>query len=100
MVLGNSQAAFNRDQLATIALLIHENLGSSYAARDQCLQFPLIAVELKSQAKNGILYAAISQFVGAGAIALHGHLELWSRTFGFVQPRPQRISILLDDYGP
>ncbi|KAL8728484.1 MAG: hypothetical protein Q9166_005382 [cf. Caloplaca sp. 2 TL-2023] len=99
LAFGNSEAAFNRNQLAAIGLLVHDQSGTSYAVPDQCLQFPFLNVEFKSQAKNGTLYIATNQAAGAGAIAMNGYLELMSRSFGldsFDFNEPLFFSVTMD----
>lgn len=81
LALGNSQSAFNRNQPATIDLVI-DKFGTSYAKPDSYLRFPFLDVEFKSQAKNGTLCVATSQVAGAGPIAMNGNLELMSLSFG------------------
>lgn len=82
LTFGYSKPAFNDEQLVAIDLLVHDELGTSYAVPDSCLHFPFLTVEFKSQATNGTLYVATNQVAGAGAIAMQGYLELMSRSFG------------------
>ena len=96
---GNSTIAFNKNQLATIDLLVHDQFGSSYAVPDQALQFPFLIIEFKSQAKNGTLHVATNQAAGAGAIVMNSHLELMSRSVGldnFDFDNPQFFSVTMD----
>ena len=99
LAFGISEAAFNRNQLAAIGLLVHDQFGTSYAAPDQGLHFPFLNVEFKSQAKNGTLYVATNQAAGAGAIAMNGYLELMLRSFGldsFNFNEPLFFSVTMD----
>jgi hypothetical protein len=76
---GYSQSAFTDHQLGAIDLLVDE-FGKSYAMPDENLRFPFLSVEFKSQANGGTHYTATNQVAGAGAIALHGYMELMRRS--------------------
>lgn len=99
LAFGYSEAAFTRNQLGTIDLLVDGQFGRSYAVPDKNLLFPFLGVEFKSQAKNGTHYIATNQVAGAGAAALHGNLELMQRSFGankFDYNEPQFFSVTMD----
>ena len=73
--------------------------GKSFASPDGVLLFPFLIFELKSQAKEGSLYTGTNQAAGAGAIAMNGILELWSRSFGldsFDFNEPRVFSVTMD----
>jgi hypothetical protein len=98
LVFGYSEAAFTRNQLGTIDLLIDKS-GQSYAVPDKELRFPFLDVDFKSQAKNGTHYIATNQAAGAGAAALNGNLELTRRSFGVEKldfNEPQFFSLTMD----
>lgn len=63
-----------------IDFLVDDDFGGSYAMPDDSLLFPFLSVEFKSQAKGGTHYIASKQVANAGAIALHGYLELMQRS--------------------
>lgn len=99
LAFGYSEAAFSRNQLGTIDLLVDDQFGRSYTVPDQKLRFPFLDVEFKSQAKSGTHYIATNQVAGAGAIALNGNLELIRRSFGaesFDFDEPQFFSVTMD----
>lgn len=99
LAFGYAEAAFTRNQLGTIDLLIDDQFGRSYVVPDQKLRFPFLDVEFKSQAKNGTHYNATNQVAGAGAIALNGSVELMQRSFGmedFDYDEPQFFSVTMD----
>ena len=96
---GYSEAAFTRNQLGIIDLLVDDQFGRSYAVPDQKIRFPFLEIEFKSQAKNGTHYVATNQAAGAGAIALTGYMDLIQRSFGletFDFEEPVYFSISLD----
>lgn len=100
LAFGYSQAAFNKEQLTTIDLLVDDQFGCSFAVPDQKLLFPFLAVEFKSQAENGTLYVATNQVASAGAIAMNANMKLQSRSFGldsFDFDEPQFFSVTLDN---
>ncbi|KAI1127175.1 hypothetical protein F5Y10DRAFT_243320, partial [Nemania abortiva] len=74
-----SEAAFNLQQLDTIGHLVQTENELSFASPHYQLRFPFASIEYKSQAMDGTVRVATNQGVGAGAVALHGYLELWSR---------------------
>ena len=99
LAFGYSEAAFSRNQLATIDFLVEDQFGRSYAVPDQKLRFPFLDVEFKSQAKSGTHYVATNQVAGAGAVALNGSLELIRRSFGadsFDFDESQFFSVTMD----
>jgi hypothetical protein len=99
LAFGYSEAAFTRNQLGTIDLLVDDQFGRSYAVPDKKLQFPFLDIDFKSQAKNGTHYIATNQAAGAGAVALNGHLELMRRSFGVDNldyNEPQFFSVTMD----
>ena len=99
LAFGYSEAAFTRNQLGTIDLLVDDQFGQSYAVPDQKVRFPFLQIEFKSQAKNGTHYIATNQAAGAGAIALNGNLELMQRSFGlkkFDYEEPLYFSVTID----
>ncbi|KAF7506133.1 hypothetical protein GJ744_012197 [Endocarpon pusillum] len=99
LVFGYSEAAFTRNQLGTIDLLVDDQFGRSYAVPDQKIRFPFLDIEFKSQAKNGTHYIATNQAAGAGTIALNGNMELIQRSFGmgkFDYDEPQYFSVTMD----
>ena len=99
LAFGYSQAAFTRDQLGTIELLVDDQFGRSYAVPDQKLRFPFLDIEFKSQAKNGTHYVATNQTANAGALALNGSIDLIQRSFGmekFDYEEPQFFSVTMD----
>jgi len=99
LTFGYSRAAFTRNQLGTIDLLVDDQFGRSHAIPDQKIRFPFLQVEFKSQAKNGTHYIAANEAAGAGAIALNGNMNLIQRSFGidkFDYEEPQYFSISMD----
>ena len=99
LAFGYSAAAFTRNQLGTIDLLINDQFGQSYAVPDSLVRFPFLQIEFKSQAKNGTHYIATNQAAGAGAIALNGDLDLMQRSFGlhnFDYEEPRYFSVTID----
>lgn len=99
LAFGYSQAAFTRNQLGTIELLVDDQFGRSFAVPDQKLRFPFLDIEFKSQAKNGTHYIATNQTAGAGAITLSGNMDLTQRSFGTEKidyEEPQFFSVTLD----
>ena len=99
LAFGYSEAAFTRNQLGAIDLLVDDQFGQSYAVPDKKLRFPFLDVEFKSQAKNGTHYVATNQVAGAGAIALIGNMDLMQRSFGmkdFDYNEPQFFSVTMD----
>ncbi|KAK5401673.1 hypothetical protein LTR06_011037 [Exophiala xenobiotica] len=99
LAFGYSEAAFTRNQLGTIDLLVDDQFGRSYAVPDQKVRFPFLEIEFKSQAKNGTHYIATNQAAGAGAIALNGYMDLMQRSYGmkkFDYEEPVYFSISMD----
>ncbi|KIW14166.1 hypothetical protein PV08_06947 [Exophiala spinifera] len=99
LVFGYSETAFTRNQRATIELLIDDQFGRSYAIPDENVHFPFLEIEFRSQAKNGTHYVATNQAAGAGAIALHGRMDLTqrsSRIQTFEYNEPQYFSVSMD----
>ncbi|KAL8861014.1 MAG: hypothetical protein Q9178_002527 [Gyalolechia marmorata] len=99
LAFGYSEAAFSRNQLGTIDLLVNDQFGRSYAVPDYKLRFPFLDIEFKSQAKSGTHYIATNQVAGAGAVALNSNLELIRRSFGaenFDFDEPRFFSITMD----
>lgn len=99
LAFGYSEAAFTRDQLGTIDLLIDDQYGRSFATPDQKLKFPFLDIEFKSQAKHGTHYVATNQAAGAGAIALNGNMDLMQRIYGtegLDYDEPQFFSVTMD----
>ncbi|OAL38194.1 hypothetical protein AYO20_02646 [Fonsecaea nubica] len=82
LAFGYSEAAFTRNQLGTIGLLVDDQFGRSYAVPDQKVRFPFLEIEFKSQAQNGTHYVATNQAAGAGSVALNGYIDLIQRSFG------------------
>ena len=80
LAFGYSEGAFTLNQRPIFNLLVQDPLGSSFACPDRDLRFPFLAVEFKSQAKDGSHYTAFNQAAGAGAIAMNGTSELLSRS--------------------
>ncbi|KAL7919363.1 hypothetical protein ACQKWADRAFT_315710 [Trichoderma austrokoningii] len=80
LVFGYSKHAFSRTELRTMELLVQSPRGKSFASPDGVLLFPFLILEFKSQAKEGSLYTGTNQAAGAGAIAMNGIRELWSRS--------------------
>ena len=99
LAFGYSQAAFTRNQLGTIKLLVDDEYGRSFAVPDQKLHFPFLCIEFKSQAKNGTHYLATNQAAGAGAVAVRGTMDLTERSFGLQRldyEEPQFFSVTID----
>ncbi|KIX97459.1 uncharacterized protein Z520_06911 [Fonsecaea multimorphosa CBS 102226] len=100
LAFGYSEAAFTRNQLGTIDLLVNAQFGRSYAIPDQKIRFPFLEIEFISQAKNGTHYIATNRAAGAGAIALNGSLDLIQRSSHgmgkFDYNEPQYFSITMD----
>ena len=99
LAFGYSATAYTEDQLGVIELLVDDQFGRSYAVPDQKLHFPFLDIEFKSQAKNGTHYVATNEAAGAGAIALHGTMDLMQRSFGMESindDEPQFFSISMD----
>ena len=99
LAFGYSEAAFTRNQLGTIDLLVDDLFGRSFAVPDQKVRFPFLEIEFKSQAKNGTHYIATNQAAGAGAVALSGYMDLMQRSFGLEKvdyEEPVYFSISLD----
>ncbi|KAI4148760.1 MAG: hypothetical protein LQ340_004958 [Diploschistes diacapsis] len=101
LAFGYSEGAFNPNQRPIFNLLVQDPLGSSFACPDRDLRFPFLAVEFKSQAKDGSHYTAFNQAAGAGAIAMNGALELLSRgksadDVDFDSDEPQFFSVTID----
>ena len=99
LAFGYSARAFSPYELRIIELLVQSPHGKSFASPDGVLRFPFIIFEFKSQAKEGSLHTGTNQAAGAGAIALKGILELWSRSFGldsFDFNEPRFFSVIMD----
>ncbi|KIW79873.1 hypothetical protein Z517_06488 [Fonsecaea pedrosoi CBS 271.37] len=99
LAFGYSEAAFTRNQLGTIGLLVDDQFGRSYAVPDQKVRFPFLEIEFKSQAQNGTHYIATNQAAGAGAVALNGYIDLIQRSFGmeeFDYEEPRYFSVTID----
>lgn len=99
LAFGYSKHAFSLTELRTIELLVQSPHGKSFASPDGVLLFPFLIFEFKSQAKEGSLYTGTNQAAGAGAIAMNGILELWSRSFGldsFDFNEPRVFSVTMD----
>ena len=99
LAFGYSEEAFTPNQRPIFNLLVQDPLGSSFACPDRDLRFPFLAVEFKSQAKDGSHYTAFNQAAGAGAIAMNGTLELLSRSNNLDEvdfDEPQFFSVTID----
>jgi len=99
LAFGYSEAAFTRNQLGAIDLLVDDQFGQSHAVPDQQVRFPFLQIEFKSQAKNGTHYIATNQAAGAGAIAMNGYMDLMQRSSGmekFDYEEPLYFSISMD----
>ena len=99
LAFGYSEAAFTRNQLGTIDLLVDDQFGQSHVVPDQQVRFPFLQIEFKSQAKNGTHYIATNQAAGAGAIAMSGYMDLMQRSYGMEKldyEEPQYFSISMD----
>ncbi|KAI0872602.1 hypothetical protein GGS24DRAFT_491389 [Hypoxylon argillaceum] len=99
LAFGYSEGAFSPSELQTMKALVEGSSGKSFASPDTVLLFPFFILEFKSQAKEGSLYTATNQAAGAGAIAMKGILELWSRSFGldsFDFNEPRFFSLTMD----
>ena len=99
LAFGYSEDAFSLSQLRTIRLLKEGSSEKSFASPDAVLIFPFFILEFKSQAKEGSLHTGTNQVAGAGAIAMRGILELWSRSSGldsFDFDEPRVFSITMD----
>ncbi|KAH0841970.1 hypothetical protein AYO21_02983 [Fonsecaea monophora] len=99
LAFGYSEAAFTRNQLGTIGLLVDDQFDRSYAVPDQKVRFPFLEIEFKSQAQNGTHYIATNQAAGAGAVALSGYIDLMQRSFGmeeFDYEEPRYFSVTID----
>ncbi|KAF3759965.1 hypothetical protein M406DRAFT_75339 [Cryphonectria parasitica EP155] len=99
LAFGYSERAFSPSELRTIKLLVESSSGKSFASPDTVLLFPFFICEFKSQAREGSLYTGTNQAAGAGAIAMKGILELWSRSFGldsFDFDEPRVFSLTMD----
>ncbi|KAI1148443.1 hypothetical protein F4825DRAFT_454437 [Nemania diffusa] len=99
LAFGYSEGAFSPSELQTMKALVEGSSGKSFASPDTVLLFPFFILEFKSKAKEGSLYTATNQAAGAGAIAMKGILELWSRSFGldsFDFNEPRVFSLTMD----
>ncbi|TAQ83324.1 hypothetical protein B7494_g8352 [Chlorociboria aeruginascens] len=99
LAFGYSEGAFSPSELRTIQRLVEGSSGKSFASPDTVLLFPFFILEFKSQVEEGSLYTARNQAAGAGAIAMNGILELWSRSFGldsFDFDEPRVFSLIMD----
>ena len=95
---GYAEKAFSRNQLATIDLLT-DQLGRNYAIPDKGLLFPFLDDEFKSQGKGGSHVIATNQAAGAGAVAMHGFVELARHGSGLDTldyDEPQFFSLSMD----
>ena len=95
---GFSKLAFTEAQQATANLCI-DGSKKSYIKPDVQVRCPFFAIECKAGMKGGTHQMAFNQVANAGAVVLHGHLELARRASSindFDYNEPKFFSMTLD----
>ena len=79
LTFGYSGEAFDGKQSAAFGFLVIEEAKQSFAMQVDALGFPFLQIEFKAFATGGNPFVAENQAANAGAIAMHGLLELHKR---------------------